>query len=206
MIEEKEDFFEQTPEEKPKKEKKPKQPRLKPDDPRYYDREDGRWDHLTPSPYRRGPILWIVGIAVVAMVLLIWAYKYFFTPVIDEAVQYGYVENVQKEGTFFHSYEGVILPYKELMDTLRPYEGDFVFSTNDEKVAVALKRQQGKGAPVKVEYQIYRHKFPWRGKTNVIVTRVDSVNPEIILPPDRHPEHKALTAVIPVDSAASARQ
>ena len=203
MIEEKEDFFEQTPEEKPKKEKKPKAPRLKPDDPRYYEREEGRWEHLTPSPYRRGPILWIAIIAVLAILLLVWGYKYFFTPVVDEAVEYGFVEKVQKEGTFFHSYEGVILPYKEMMDTLRPYDGDFEFSTNDVDVAVALKRNQGNGTPVRVEYQVYRHKFPWRGNTKVIVTKVDSVNPEIILPPDRHPEHLAIINSLIADSVAA---
>lgn len=191
MIEEKEDYFEQTPEDKPKKVKPPKQPRLQPDDPRYYDREDGRWDHLKPSPYHRGPIIWFTVVAIVVAILIIMTYRYFFTPAVDEAVQYGYVEDVRKEGSFFPTYEGVILPYKELMDTVRPYEGDFTFSTNDQEIAIELKKKQGVGMPVKVEYQIYRHKFPWRGNTKVIVTKVDSVDPSTLLPPDRRPRYSA---------------
>lgn len=200
MIEDKEDFFEETPEEKPKKEKKPKEPSYKPDDPRYYDREEGQWDHLKPSPYRRGPILWLVGSVVVVLCVLIGLYKYFFTPVISEAVEYGYVDHVQKEGQFFHSYEGVLLPYKEVMDTLRPYEGDFVFTARNVDVATELKRHQGKGVPVKVDYVVYRHRLPWKGKSKVIVTKAEPVDPEIILPPDRHPEH--LSILQPADSVA----
>lgn len=190
MIEEKEDFFEQIPEEKPKKEKLPKAPRLYDDDPRYYEREESRWEHLKPSPYRRGPILWIVGGVLVVMCILISLYIYFFSPVVQEARQYGYVENIQKEGTFFTTYEGVIIPYRNAMDTVRPYDGDFVFSTRDADVATKLVRHEGTGYPVKVTYEVYRTKMPWRGKTKVIVTGIDSIeDPSKLLPPDRRPEY-----------------
>lgn len=189
MIEEKDDFFEATPEEKPKKIKVPKPPKYKPDDPRYYDREDGRWDHLKPSPYRRMPMLWMgVGIAAL-LFLLIGFYSYFFSPVVEEATEYGYVENVQREGTVFKTYEGVILPYRTLMDSLREYDGDFVFSTKDDHVAAELKRYQDTGTPVKVNYKIYRTRIPWRGASKIIVTGVDSVDAATLLPPDRRPEH-----------------
>ena len=190
MIEEKEDFFEQTPEEKPEKIKEPKKPRLKPDDPEYYEQDEGKWDHLTPSPYRRAPLLWgALGIAAL-VVLLITFFIYVFSPRVEEAVQYGYVENVQKEGKLFHTYEGVILPYKSLMDTVRPYDGDFEFSIIDGHVAAQLKRRQGAGLPVKVEYKVYGVALPWRGKSKVVVTAVDSVVPRNILPPDRAPEYQ----------------
>lgn len=188
MIEDKEDFFEQTPDDRPKPEKPPKQPRLQPDDPRYYEQEESRWEHLKPAPYRRGPILWICGAVVVCLCVLIGIYVYIFTPEVSEATQYGYVENVQKEGKFFHNYEGVILPYKSLMDTVRPYEGDFVFSTRSSHLAAELRRRQGQGVPVKVEYEVYRLSLPWKGKSKVIITAVDSVDPRTILPPDRQPE------------------
>lgn len=188
MIEEKEDFFEKSPEEIVPEVKPPKKPKYNRDDPRFYDEDEGPWDHLMPSPYRRGPLLWIVGLVVVAMCLLVGMYIYFFTPRVQEAVQYGYVDNVQKEGTLFHTFEGVILPYKSLMDTVRPYEGDMVFSAKNMEVATDLLRQQKSGNPVRVEYKVYRFAFPWRGKSKTIVTRVDSVDPRTILPPDRQPE------------------
>lgn len=189
MIEEKEDYFEKSPEDIPKKPKPPKKPRYSDDDPRYYEEEESRWEHLKPSPYRRGPVLWIIAAVVVVMCLLVGMYFYFFSPRVQEAVQYGYVENVQKEGTFFQTFEGVLLPYKSLMDTVRPYEGDFVFSVENQDVATALLRQQGKGRPVRVGYKVYRFVFPWRGTSPVIVTSVDSVDPRTILPPDRRPEY-----------------
>lgn len=188
MIEEKEDFFEKTPQEEPAKEKEPKKPVYKPDDPRYYDQEEGKWDHLTPAPYRRGPILWIVGFVIVACCLLIGMYVYLFSPQVSEAAEYGYVDRIQKEGKMFPSFEGVLLPYKNIMDTLQPYEGDFAFSTTNDSVATSLLRRQGTGNPVKIVYKVYRFKMPWRGNTRVIVTGVDTnVNPANLLPPDRRP-------------------
>ena len=188
-MEEREDFFEETAEEKPKKVKPPKEPKLKADDPLFYEQEEGKWEHLTPSPYRRGPLLWIVGIVIAAMAILVSLYVYIFTPRVSEAVQYGYVDNIQREGKIFESYEGVILPYKSLMDTVRPYEGDFVFSAENGELATAMLRLQRNGKPVRVEYKVYRYAFPWRGKSKTIVTALDSVDPKVILPPDRQPAY-----------------
>lgn len=189
MLEEKEDFFEDTPEEKPKKVKAPKPPKYKPDDPRYYDSEDGKWDHLKPSPYRRAPLLWLTGAALVVIVFLWWLFSFLFSPHVKDAVEFGYVENVQKEGKVFDTYEGVLIPYKSIKDSLRAYDGDFVFSTRDEHVAAELRRRQQTGSPVMVHYKVYRSRLPWRGNSKVIITAVDSVDPATILPPDRRPEH-----------------
>lgn len=189
MLEDRDDdFFEKSPDEIEKREKPEKKPRYSSDDPRYYEEEESQWEHLKPAPYRRGPILWITGMVVVALFVLLWLYLYIFTPRVQQAVQYGYVDDIRKEGTMFSTFEGVMLPYKSLMDSVRPYEGDFVFSTTDQNVATYLLRQQGSGNPVKVEYKEYRFAFPWRGKSRIIVTGVDSVNPKVILPPDRQPE------------------
>lgn len=189
MIEEKEDFFEDTPEEKPKKVKPPKQPKYKPDDPRYYEKEESKWEHLKPSPYHRTPLIWITGGIVVLLIILVSLYSYLFSPQVQDAVEYGYVENVQREGKVFETYEGVIIPYKLIKDTLRAYEGDFVFSTRDEHIAAELRRHQASGNPVMVKYKVYRSRLPWRGNSKIIVTGVDTVNASVILPPDRRPEH-----------------
>lgn len=188
MLEEKEDYFESRPEDQPKREKAPKEPKYKPDDPRYYYREEGKWDHLKPSPYRRASLWWAVGGGIVAIVLLWWLFSYLFSPYVKDAVQYGYVDDIHREGRVFDTYEGVLLPYKSIKDTVRPYEGDFVFSTKDEHLATEIRRYQFSGNPVMVHYKVYGSKLPWRGKSRVIVTGVDSVDPRIILPPDRRPE------------------
>lgn len=188
MIEDKEDFFEQVPEDQPKKEKPPKEPHYRHDDPRYYEKEEGQWEHLKPSPYNRGPIVWITLLVVLAVAIFIGFYVYLFTPEVEEATEFGYVENVQKEGKFIKTYEGVILPYKQIMDMKRGYEGDFIFSAKNDSIAAKLKYQQRTGKPVRVDYEIYRVRLPWRGNSKVIVTSVDSVDPATILPPERQPE------------------
>lgn len=184
---EKEDYFENTPEvvEKPKE---PKKPVYKPDDPRYYDERESDWEHLKPSPYRhRKLIIYGVTLLIFFMVLL-GLYIYYFTPQVEEAETYGYVENVEKRGLVFKTYEGVILPYRSVMDTARVYDKDFVFSAKDEHIAAELKKKQQSGKPVRVEYVRYRTSLPWRGEEKTVVVNVDSVNPTKLLPPDRTPE------------------
>lgn len=189
MIEEKEDFFEDAPEEKPKKVKAPKPPKYKQDDPRYYDSDEGKWDHLVPSPYRRTPLLWIIGLGVVAVLLLVWLYSAVFSTEVQDAVEYGYVEDVRKEGKLFTTLEGVLIPYKNIKDSVRPYEGDFHFSTTIDSVGAYARALQQSGQPVALHYKVYRTRLPWHGKTKVFVTAVDTVNPLNLLPPDRRPEH-----------------
>lgn len=183
--ESKEDYFDGP--DIPEAPEKPKKMTYTPDDPRYWEEPEDELDHLRPaSPKRRVLYLWL-GIAAAAVILITCLYVYLFSPKITTATQYGYVESIRKEGTVFKTYEGVILPYKSLMDTVRPYEGDFVFSVTDTKAAVRLKELQFHCSPVRVEYRVYRTVMPWRGTSKVLITRVDSVDERKILPPDRRP-------------------
>lgn len=170
-----------------KKPKEPKRPVLKPDDPRYWEEPESEFEHLRGGDSR---LWWWVAAAGLIVGLLISAWVYFFTPYAVNAVQYGYVEGIESRGVIFQSYEGVLLPYKNLMDTTRVYEGDFVFSSVDTDAAVMLRRMQYANRPVRVEYRKYRSVLPWRGDTKYLVVRVDSVDPRNILPPDRQLKYK----------------
>lgn len=164
----------------------PKKPTLKPDDPRYWEEDEDEFEHLRPS--QKSWKLWIwVAVAGVAFGILYAGYRKLFTPKIEMATQYGYIESIEKHKNLFDTFEGVILPYKNLMDTTRVYDGDFRFSTRNDEVAAQLKRMQFAGRPVRVSYDVYRSVMPWRGETDIIITRVDSVNERDILPPDRLP-------------------
>lgn len=166
--------------------KKPKEPTLQPDDPRYWDREESEFEHLKP---RRKWILWLwVAGAGIALGLILTVYLRYFSPCVEEAVQYGYVEKIDRQGMVFKTYEGVILPYKELMDTTRVYKQDFSFSVTDAKVAAQLRRMQFANLPVRVIYKKYYGTLPWRGSEKILVERVDSVDPRKILPPEYLPE------------------
>lgn len=181
------DYFdgEDLPDE-PKEVKEVKKPRIRPEDPRYWDEPEPAFGHLRPGRSRR---LWLwVAVAGVVLGLIIAGYIRWFAPYAINAVQYGYVDAIEERGLLFKSYEGVLLPYKNLMDTTRVYEGDFVFSTLDTPSAVLLRKMQYANRPVRVEYRKYRSTVPWRGDTRYLVVAVDTVDPATILPPDRQPQ------------------
>lgn len=183
---EKDDYFEDTdvPEEKPKPEKKP---RLKPDDPRYWEEPEDDFEHLRPSG-RSYWKFWCVLAAVAIVVGIVWGgYVMTFSAYVVDATQYGYVESIDKRGDVIKTYEGVLLPYKNLMDTTRVYDGDFVFSSNNPSVAARLAEMQIANRPVRVTYKVYHTAMPWRGDSKIQVVSVDSVDERDILPPDRQP-------------------
>lgn len=184
---EKDDFFMNS--EIPEKKEEPQKPVYKPDDPRYWEEPENEYEHLIPSRRKKWKF-WLGAVAALIAIAVVWiVYLVLFGTRVEQASQYGYVEQIMKSGRVIQTYEGVILPYKNLMDSTRVYEGDFIFSTNDPGVAASLKRMQFANRPVRVIYSIYNTAMPWRGDRKVIVTRVDSVDERDILPPDRQPEY-----------------
>ena len=170
----------------PEQKKEPKPPVYTPDDPRYWEQDESEFEHLRPG---RRYMLWVwVAAAGVALGLILTVYFRWFSPYVEGATQYGYVESLERRGTIFDTYEGVLLPYKDLMDTTRSYGGDFVFTCADGDVAVKLRRMQYANLPVRVVYRRYHATLPWRGDSRIIVERVDSVDPSRILPPEFTPE------------------
>lgn len=178
----KDDFFDGP--DVPEPEKKIKAPVYSPDDPRYWDQDEPEFEHLKPR--KKNLIWWWLAAFAVICGIAIAVYLRYFSPYEEEVVAYGYVEDVRKQGTIFKTYEGVILPYKELMDTSRLYKNDIKFSTND-KTAAMLKRMQYDNRPVMVTYKRYHATLPWRGASPIIVVKADSVNPRNILPPEYQP-------------------
>ena len=165
--------------------KKPeKKPTYKPEDPLYWEEED-KWEHLRPRrPLKLYMTTGLAAVLVVAIIMLWWRY---FNPYVEEASQYGYIDHVEKRGMVFKTFEATIIPYKNIMDSTRVYDGDFVFSAANDEVGSKLKKYQRSGIPVRVEYEIYHAIVPWRGDSKTIVTEVDSVSPSVILPADVNP-------------------
>ena len=179
------DFFESDI--KPEAPKPPKEPLPPVDDPSYWERDESEWEHL--KPHRRGMVLAWTAAAVVIAGLVVGFYLRFFSPYVDDAVEYGYIEHIEHRGTLFRTYEGVMIPYRELHDTTRVYRRDFVFSAADTEVATRLKRFELSHCPVRVSYRQYHATLPWRGSSKIIVTAVDSVDAATILPPGFRPEY-----------------
>lgn len=181
----KEDFFDREIDAPKPEEKKPV---YKPDDPRYWEEPESEFEHLKPLDPRQRRMWWVwlaaaLCIAAIAAVI----YFHWFSPYVEESIQYGYVENIERRGDIFKTYEGVLIPYKEIMDTTRLYRQDFLFTARPE-VAVMLRKMQFANLPVKVTYEKYHATLPWRGDSRIVVTRVDSIDPKLILPPEFQPD------------------
>lgn len=183
----------------PDKPRKQKKPALHPDDPEYWKRDEDRWEHLRPRRHRNHRMkLWAVisCIAVIAAGATAFWLRYCH-PYVEEAEQYGYVDDVQYRGTVFHTYEGVLLPYRALMDTARVYSHDFIFSCTDIPTGRRLMGYSRTGRPVRVVYKKYHATLPWRGESKIVITKVDSVQAELLLPPERRPDTR-LNSPVPV--------
>lgn len=170
-------------EEKPKEEKKPT---YHPDEPEYWEQDESEWDHLK----RRSRIpfwVWILcGLAVIGLVIGCWIR--YFSPYVEDATQFGYVEGIETRGMIFKTFEGTLIPYRELMDTTRIYNRDFVFSVADQKTAATLKQALYDAKPVRVNYRKYYATVPWRGASKILVTSADTVSRDKILPPEFAPQ------------------
>lgn len=181
---EQEDYF-NTPHQ-PEPPKKPKEPEPKPDDPKYYDNED-EWEHLRPASRKWKFWAWLV-VAGIIVGLLYAARLRWFAPYEEGIVQYGYVEKISHRGDLFKTFEGVVIPYKAINDTIEPYPGDIVFSAQNDHVAAELYKLMKGNLPVRLEMERYHATLPWRGESVWIVTQADTADVTKIYPaPDRHP-------------------
>lgn len=161
--------------------KAPKEPVLKPDDPRYYEKED-EWEHLRPAA--RNWKMWTLLVGCGMLVGILYSvYLYYLHPYSDMSVQYGYVGHIERRGDIFKTFEGVFLPYKSLADTIEPYSGDLRFSVRDDHVAAELLRLHKANMPARIELKTYRGSVPWRGESNVIITKADTADVSKIYPP-----------------------
>ena len=96
---EKDDFFDGPDIPEPVKE--PKKPTFKPEDPDYWE-EESEWEHLKPPRKTR---LWLwIGLPVLFLALIAACWLRYFSPYVEEATQYGYVEHIEKRGTVFKTY------------------------------------------------------------------------------------------------------
>lgn len=174
---EKDIFTQQDPAEEPKPVKKP---RLTPDNPDYWDSEEGRWEHLKVFKSVGKYLYLLAAAAIVAVVgmLVVWA----TSPYINEASQYGYIDHVERHGYVFKSYEAGLLTYKSINDTSTTDVKDLEFSAMGT-VGHKLKKYCRSGVPVKVDYKVYKFAMPWRGCRKVVAVNVDSISADSIIPP-----------------------
>lgn len=167
-----------------KKEKEPKKPVLTPENPEYWEEEEDEFEHIKRSRRLKDWRLWffIAGVGVVFGIL--WAvWIQLAVPAREGVIQYGYIESMESHHGLFSTFEGKLMPYKSLADTVAPYEGDLYFSVNNDHLAANLKRLMIANLPARIEYREYRTRLPWRGETTILITHVDTADPRKIYPP-----------------------
>ncbi len=164
--------------------RKKREPRLSPDDPKYWEIDRKPWQ------VRRRVNWGLLSACLVALIVIgtcIGFYVRFFVPYADDCTEYGYIESIEERGVVFKTYEGVLISYKALMDSTREYKRDFIFSTPNSQLGKVIATQARNGKPVMLKYKRYNATVPWRGETKTLVISVDTIDPRKILPPDVNP-------------------
>lgn len=106
---------------------------------------------------------WIIKIvAAIFIIGAIICYFRYFSPIVDSAVLDGSVENVQRRGMLFKTFEAEIVDRGKIVPV----------SIVDESVFLKLQSHQSSGQIVRVNYCKYTATLPWRGESEIVVTDV----------------------------------
>ena len=167
---------------KPRRPKIPK-PKLDPEDPDYWiSEEETPLSGIMPPTGKKWK--WKLAAALTFTALLIFAWIWFFRPHTDNAVKYGYIKEMERRGSLIKTFEGTMIPYKELGDPNPFYFEEMRFSVQSDSLAAQMKRMMLGCIPVRVEYEMYHHPLPWKGEEKMVVVKADTADPRKILPPE----------------------
>ncbi|MCM1489781.1 MAG: hypothetical protein NC095_03005 [Muribaculum sp.] len=180
--EENDDFFNNDTEPEPEIKPKPKPVKLDPEDPDYWIEEESDISRMMPKP---GKVWkwWFVGILAI-LLLLIGVWIWFFRPYVDGAVKYGYIKSMEQRGTVVKTFEGVLIPYRELGDSTPTYFEEIRFSVEGDSLAAHMKGMMLECVPVMLEYKMYHTPLFWKGSAPMVITHADTADVRKILPPE----------------------
>ncbi len=163
--------------------KKPRAPKLDPEDPDYWIEEDeSPISSIISKPRKKWKWMLAAALTFIAMIIFVWIW--FFRPYTDNAVKYGYIINMERRGSLIKTFEGTMIPYKELGDPDPFYFKEVKFSVPTDSLAAVMKRMMLGCIPVRVEYEIYHTPLPWKGEEKMIILKADTADPRKILPPE----------------------
>lgn len=180
--EEGDDYFDNDSEPEPPRRPKPKQVRLDPEDPDYWMEEEPDFPAIIRRPKKIWK-WWLGGVAVL-VVAIIGLWIWFFHPYIDNAVKYGYIKSMERRGTLVKTFEGVLIPYRELGDKTPTYFEEIPFSVDGDSLAAHMKGMMLECIPVRLEYETYHTPLFWKGASTMVVVKADTADTDKILPPE----------------------
>jgi len=176
------DFFDNDAEPEPTPQPKPKPVTLDPEDPDYWIEDEPDYAHIIPRP-KKAWKWWLAGV-IALTVAIIGLWIWFFRPYVDGAIKYGYIDSMKREGSFIKTFEGVLIPYKEVGDTAHLRLQKFRFSVAGDSLAAHMKGMMLQCVPVRLEYEVYHSPILWKGNETVIITKADTADVNKILPPE----------------------
>ena len=91
---------------------------------------------------------------------------------------------MESRGSISKTFEGTIIPYKELGDPDPRYFQELDFRVASDSVAALMKRMMLGCVPVRVEYELYHAPLPWKGEQKLVVVKADTADTRKILPPE----------------------
>lgn len=169
--------------EDPEPPKKSKTPKLDPEDPDYWiDEDESPLSGIISGPTRKWK--WQLASVTGLLVLILWSWLWFFRPYSDNAVKYGYIAEMERRGSLFKTFEGTIIPYKQVGDPDPLYFQPIRFSVQTDSLAAVMKRMMLGCVPVRVEYETYHAPLPWKGEEPMVVIKADTADVSKILPPE----------------------
>lgn len=118
----------------------------------------------TPSKIRRifKKIVWILAISIILIMSLSIYWKYYFT--YSDGYRAGLLQKFSHKGNIFKTYEGeIILSSVKSTNNVALASEKFLFSVQDEKLALTLDTLQGQF--VIVHYKEKNGRLPWRGES-----------------------------------------
>ena len=123
-------------------------------------------------------------VCIVLLVLTLGVWIWFFRPYVDNAVKYGYIKNIERRGSIVKTFEGALIPYKEIGDPNPLHFEELMFSVESDSLAAVMKKMMLNCIPVRVEYELYHTPLLWKGESRMIIIRADSADANKILPPE----------------------
>ena len=175
------DYFDSDDEPAPKV-KKQRTPKLDPEDPDYWIEEESPIRSIIHKADNRWK--WWLATAVGVLAFIIFSWIWFLRPYTDDAVKYGYIKNMERRGSLIKTFEGSMIPYKELGDPDPFYFREVKFSVASDSLAAMMKRMMLGAVPVRIEYEMYHYPLPWKGEEKMIIIKADTADPRKILPPE----------------------
>lgn len=180
--EEDDDYFDSESEREPEPKKEKKTHVLDPENPDYWIEDEPQIPSIIPKGRKRWK--WWLAAALVPVVLMLACWLWVFVPYVDDAVGYGYLLHMERRGSVVKTFEGVMVPYREIDEVGPVHFEKLRFSVADDTTAAKMKAMMLRCVPVRIEYKVYHTSLPWRGEEKTVVMKADSADVSKILPPD----------------------